>query len=116
MIPAAFYLKCKRPSSTDNHYNDPTRKVKQLCLIIPLLPPHVEHQLVAFQPHTGVDTVAGREDVTPARHPMPEGVARRFDHFLVRARVQRAIFSPRNLHIQLKPHRVVDGPAQGSVG
>ena len=102
--------------AADNHYNDPTRKVKQLCLIVPFPTPHIEHQLVAFQPHTSVNTIAGGENITPARHPVPEGIARRFDHFLVRACIQRAIFSPRNLHIQLKPHCVVDGLAQPSVG
>ncbi len=64
MIPVTFYLKRKRPPFTDNHYNYPTRKVKQLCLIIPLPPPHIEHQLVAFQAHTRVNTIAGGENIT----------------------------------------------------
>jgi len=34
-------------------------------------------------------TVAGRENVTPSRHPVPQGVGRRFDDFLVRTRIQR---------------------------
>jgi len=62
-------------NSFELHYNDPTRKVKQLCLIIPFPPPHVEHQLVAFQAHTCVYTVTGRENVAPAQHPVLEAVS-----------------------------------------
>ena len=40
---------------------------------------HVQDQFVAFQPHAGIDAVAGGKDVAGRLHPFPQGVARRFD-------------------------------------